>query len=104
MTSFSLKEVDFLFKRSCRIASSEFFDVKRAPLSRSGSGRVLLVIPRKVGSAPQRNRIRRQIKQIFFCQKLFNAPYDWIIFIKQPINQLSFAELSIQLQQIMKPS
>ena len=57
-------------------------------------GRLLVVTPRRVGSAPVRNKIRRQLKALFHENNLLAQPIDYAIIIRQQATELSFAALS----------
>ena len=48
---------------------------------------------RKVGNAPERNKLRRQIKNIFFENKLYEMNYDWIAILRPTIKELTFDQL-----------
>jgi len=56
-------------------------------------GSLVVVVPKKIGSAPQRNLIKRRIRAIFLEKKLAATGLDWVFFIKQPLHQVPFAEL-----------
>jgi len=43
-------------------------------------GKILIIIPGKTGNAIKRNKIRRQIKAIFYEEKLFEKPDILVIF------------------------
>lgn len=74
-----------------------------APRTRE-QGRILIVIPKKVGSAPQRNKIRRQIKSIFYEEKLYDRGYDWVAIVKPAATLLSFAQIKELFLQVKLPS
>jgi ribonuclease P protein component len=102
LTSFSLQEVAFLFKKAVQVVSSRYLDIKKGPGHSNQYGRLLIIIPRAVGSAPQRNLIRRRLKHIFFEEQLFAVPRDWIIFVKKPAVESSYDELRQLLATAMK--
>jgi ribonuclease P protein component len=55
-----------------------------------------------VGNAPERNKIRRQIKSIFYEEKLFELSYDYVIIVYKQILRLSFQELKTLLLSSIK--
>lgn len=57
-------------------------------------GRLIAVVPKKIGSAPERNLIKRRIRALFFEKKFAETGLDWVFFIKQPIAHVPFSELS----------
>jgi ribonuclease P protein component len=92
LTQFTKKEIDAQFQRARRVLYTPAFTILFAP--RSGEyGRVLIIASRKVGSAPERNKLRRRIKSIFYEEKLFEHPYDCIIILRKEAVALSFVEL-----------
>lgn len=56
-------------------------------------GRLLVVTPRRLGSAPVRNKIRRRLKAIFYEHGIYAKRVDVIIFVKNEALALPFAEL-----------
>ena len=50
-------------------------------------GRILIVTPKKSGSAPERNLFKRRVRALFREKKLFNKKIDFVIITsKQGIN------------------
>lgn len=90
---FKPSEIRALFASSQQAYRSSFLDIKIAPSMKS-LGRVLIIIPKKVGSAPKRNLIRRRIKSIFYQHKLFQKKKDLLIFIKPGADRLAFEALT----------
>ena len=56
-------------------------------------GRILIIANRKVGKAVQRNKIRRQLKSIFYERKLYDQGYDCIVIVKKEAVGLPFEVL-----------
>jgi ribonuclease P protein component len=46
-----------------------------------------------VGNAPERNLLRRQLKAIFYEEKLFERGFECIIILRKEAVPLSFAQL-----------
>lgn len=101
ISKFQLKEIKELFKKSHTIYKASECEVRVAPRKNS-FGKILLVIPKKVGSAPKRNLIRRRIKSIFYQEKLYLLQYDFIILCRKDILNLSFDELKNLLNNLTK--
>jgi ribonuclease P protein component len=96
ITQFTKQEIDLLWKKVHPVIKHDGFILLKAP--RQGTfGRILIVIPKKIGNAPVRNKLRRQIKAIFYENELFKKDYDWIIITKKPITSLNFQDLSTLL-------
>lgn len=92
LTVWTKQEIDRLFKQARRIYRGEGLDIAVAPKS-AEFARLLIIIPKKVGSAPERNRIRRRIKAIFYEAQLYKKSHDYIFFIKPPAVSLDFEQL-----------
>ncbi len=100
ITQFSKQEIDQLWKSVHQVLRHDGFLLLKA--ARTGTfGRILIVISKKVGTAPIRNKKRRQIKAIFYEHKLYERNFDWIIVVKQPIISLDFQELATLLLKAM---
>lgn len=90
---FSKKEIEKLLFSARRICCYPgIIDIRIMPKS-IDLARILIIIPRKAGNAPQRNLIRRRIKAIFYEEKLYSKQYDWVIFVKKNTQLYSFSEL-----------
>lgn len=91
LTRWKKTEISTLFRKARTVERNPVFDIRVAPTA-STYGRLLVVIPKKVGSAPYRNLLRRQVKSLFYEHKLFTLGFDWIIFIKTHQNQPSYQD------------
>lgn len=56
-------------------------------------GKLLIVTPRKTGSAPKRNLLRRRLKAIYYQEKLYTIAAIGIIILYDHATTLSFDEL-----------
>jgi len=92
ITRFSKKEIDYLFQHARRVLKNKFCTILYAP-RQSEFGRILIVTSKKVGNAPERNKIRRRFKSIFYEEKLFESSYDYVIIVYKSALTLSFSEL-----------
>lgn len=97
LTKFKKSEIETLFQTASLFFRSPLFILLCAPSTLS-YGRLLLVISRKIGTAPQRNKLRRRIKAIFYEHELYLCKKD-IIFIARHkrINQTTYEELQQKL-------
>lgn len=68
-------------------------DIKMAAIAHE-SGHLIVITPRAVGNAPERNLIRRRIKAIFYENQLYTKDRVWLFFIKKEALSLKFSELS----------
>jgi ribonuclease P protein component len=89
---FKAKEIPLLFKKSRLVLRHPGLDIYVAKTT-TLPGRVLTVTPKKVGTAPQRNRARRRIKALFYEEKLYLLPYTVIIVCRKGIDNISFEQL-----------
>ncbi len=100
ITQFTKKEIDQLWKDVHQVDKRDGILLLKAP--RSGDiGRILIIVPKKIGNAPTRNKIRRQIKSLFYENKLYQKDFDWIILVKKSIKHLTFAKLQDLLLPLM---
>lgn len=92
LSQFTQAEVRSLFSRARSVFRSPSLEIRQA--SRPDSfARILIVIPRVVGNAVQRNLLRRRIKNIFHQHHLTKSPYDWLVLARKGAAQLSFEQL-----------
>jgi len=57
------------------------------------SGRILIITPRKVGNAPQRNKLRRRLTALFHEEGFYTKPFDILIYTRKGCADLSFDDL-----------
>lgn len=91
--SFSRKEINEAFKEARLHATYPGITILISPLSTSTHGKLLITIPKAFGSAPERNKLRRQLKAIYYEQQLYQKPHIGIILIKKNRKKYSFEEL-----------
>lgn len=56
-------------------------------------GKLLIVIPKKFGNACLRNRFRRQVKAIFYENKLYLHPVESVLIVYAQAKMLSFDQI-----------
>ncbi len=103
LSSFTRQEVSELFTRARAKVKMPGLRILRAP-AMANLGRILIVIPRKVGTAPERNLIRRRIKTIFRERKLYLSGYDCVALVGVECKKITFDELTRLLIAVVKPS
>lgn len=95
LTKFKKVEVDTLFKNARIAAKISYVTLLMASATKE-YGRILLMISKKVGTAPQRNKLRRRLKDIFYREQLFLYKKDCVFIAKnKEINNLSFDDLKL---------
>jgi len=110
ISHFTKREVSQLFKKARAAVKHPGLTILCAPTTglvnttnQRPPGRILVITPRKIGSAPERNRIRRRLKALFYEKKHFELGIDCIIIVKKPGITLSFAQLATLLEQALIP-
>lgn len=86
------KDIKALFLRARRVLRRPGLDILLAS-TKNSSGQLVVVTARLVGTAPERNKIRRRLKAIFHEEKLFQQLYDCIVIVKRDGVELSFTDL-----------
>jgi ribonuclease P protein component len=101
LSSFTRTEVATLFKSSRAKVKLPGLRILRAPMSGT-TGRVLIVTPRKAGSSPERNLLRRRVRAIYREGKLYLHPYDSILLIGKECLLIPFEELRQLIHSVIK--
>ncbi|MBU1008278.1 ribonuclease P protein component [Candidatus Dependentiae bacterium] len=92
--SFKQNEVQRAFKRAAFRAKILGLTILQAPLEEAiPHGKLLIVIPRKSGSAVKRNRFRRRAKAIFYEEKLYQKPIISILLVYKEAIDFSFDQI-----------
>lgn len=99
-TQWTPQEIQQFFRRARRAYQSIELDIRLAPQQYPPWGHLLIVTPRKVGNAPQRNLFRRRVKALFHELQLERSGFDIGIFAKPGAAKLSFEELSQRLRSV----
>lgn len=92
---FEKKEIDHTFQNVQQEDKTEGLKQLQSPIQKESQefGKLLIIASRKVGQAHKRNRIRRQLKSIFYQEKLFKKPVNSIMLIYKSALNLTFEEL-----------
>ncbi len=108
---FSPKEVEIAFKYVTPKGKQSGLTLLQAPLLvikkdtivqdkklfqdclEQGYGKLLIIISKKVGKAYQRNKLKRQLKAIFYEEKLYNKKAISILVTYKPALQYSYDNL-----------
>lgn len=97
ISKFTKSEIDYLFQHARRVLKNQCCTILVAPRQNQDFGRVLIVLPRQVGNAPERNLIRRRIKSVFYEEKLFTHDFDCVIIVYKKMVSLPFDQLKTLL-------
>ena len=87
--SFKQKEVEKAFSHAKFKASLPGLKLLQTDALAPSHGKLLIVASRKVGKASKRNRIRRQIREFFFKNKLYEKPVTSILIVYKEVFDLS---------------
>ena len=101
LTTFTQREIRTLFRIARPVVVTPDLEVRTSPATLD-YGRILIVIPRRVGNAPQRNQLRRRIKALFYEQRWFEQRIDAIVLTKPESITLSFEQLRLLLAPAFK--
>lgn len=94
ITKLSRREIEHAFSQAIKVESNTYFTMLRAdPLFEYKEGKILILIPKKVGSAPQRNKLRRRIKEIARKAEIEKKVYVWIIIARKENRNFEFQRL-----------
>jgi ribonuclease P protein component len=93
ISKFTKREIDYLFCNARRVLKNQFCTILVAKRQKEDFGRVLVVVSRAVGNAPERNLIRRRIKSIFYEEKLFVRNFDCVVIAQKKMVTLSFEQI-----------
>lgn len=90
--SFRRKEIDLLFSASRLVKKNSCFKLLLAGTS-DKHGKLLIIIPGSTGKAHKRNKVRRQIKSIFYENKMFLKNKIYILIVYKSALELEFGEI-----------
>lgn len=97
ISKFSRQEINELFKVAKKYLKHPALDILLSPATHGEFGRILVITPKKIGNAPERNKIRRRLKAIFYESRLYELDYDCVVLVKKEGSSLSFDELKMLL-------
>ena len=89
--SFKKQEIKEAFQNASFLAKTSGITLLQAP--GSDHGKLLIITPKKIGTAVQRNKFRRQVKSIFYEEKLFVDPKITILMTYKQAVSLTFDEI-----------
>ncbi len=101
ISNFSKKELDHFFAIAKAAKKNQAFTILIAPTTHP-FGRILIMIPKAYGNAPERNRLRRQLKSIFIQEKLYEHKSDLVIISRPAAKKYDFQNLSQLLIEVFK--
>ena len=91
--SFSKKEIDKAFEKAQDTAKCPGLKLIKTSVQSPEYGKLLIIIPGKTGKSHERNRIKRQIKAIFYEEKLYAHKFLSIIIVYKEALDLDFEQI-----------
>ncbi len=101
VSSFTAREIASLLKQVRHIFTNPQLTIK-AGLKNGAHSKILVVTPKKMGTAPMRNLIKRRLKSLFYEEKLFQSPFDIVIYCKKGAELIPYADLKILLSRALE--
>ncbi|MBY0109506.1 MAG: ribonuclease P protein component [Candidatus Babeliaceae bacterium] len=83
------------------ILRSHAFDVRILP-KQDNIARIIVISPKKTGSAPYRNLLKRRARSIFYQEKMFGSINDWVIYFRPSQSLLDYTKLHNTLLDLFK--
>lgn len=103
--SFSQTEIKTAFDQARLVKKGPGLKVLQAPTSDDAkTGKLLIIIPKVVGKAHDRNKLRRRMQSIFYEERLFEKPVITILLVYKTAMSLSFEEIKGFLKGCFKES
>ena len=94
ISKFTPQERRTLLTKARLVHRQEECDIRsRKKLENIDVGRILIITPKKIGSAPQRNLIRRRLKALYYEELHYTHGYDIVIYCRKGSAELSFQAL-----------
>lgn len=90
------KDIKSLFVSAKKVFGRSGLYILLAPTT-NPIGQLVLVTSRFVGNAPERNKVRRRLKAIFYEEQLYQQLYDCIVIVKKGGAAIPFVDLKDSL-------
>lgn len=90
---FTAAQRKLLLTRARLIHRQNEFDIRSLDRRSDTSfmnGRILIITPAKIGSAPKRNKLRRRLTALFYEEQFYKKPYDILVYTRKGSPELSF--------------
>ncbi len=95
MRKFTSSERKTLFRKALLVHRQDELDIRLLKKTQEASpqGRILVVTPKKVGNAPQRNLLRRRLKALFHEEGWDAKSIDMLVYCRKGAAALSYQAL-----------
>lgn len=101
LSKFSKKELDHFFNVAKSPKKNQAFTFLTAP-AQASFGRILIIVSKKYGNAPQRNLLKRRLKAIFWEEKLYEKNIDCAVIARPAGKSYDFAQLKSLVLEVFK--
>ena len=101
ISKFGRKELDNFFAVAKAAKKNQAFTILKAPTTHT-FGKILIMVPKKYGNAPERNKLKRRLKAIFIENKLYEHKLDIVIITRPTAKNYDFQNLSQLLLEVFK--
>ncbi|MBI2344904.1 ribonuclease P protein component [Candidatus Dependentiae bacterium] len=99
ISKFGKKELDNFFTVAKAAKKNQAFTILKAPATHV-FGKILIMVPKAYGNAPERNKLKRRFKAIFINNKLYEHRLDLVIITRPTAKNYDFDKLSQLLIEI----
>lgn len=101
ISKFGRKELDSFFAAARAAKKNQAFTILKVPKTHP-FGKILIMVPKAYGSAPERNRLKRRFKSIFIENKLYERDLDIVIITRPAAKKYDFLQLSQLLIEVFQ--
>lgn len=99
ISKFGKKELDNFFAAAKAAKKNQAFTILKAPKTHT-FGKILIMVPKTYGNAPERNKLKRRFKSIFIENKLYEQGLDIVIITRPAAKNYDFSQLSQLLMEV----
>lgn len=108
--SLTKDEIAQAFRQARLFCSQRGLKILQAPLQLNNEsaddnhGKMLVITPKKSGKAHDRNKIKRQLKALFYEEKLYETKSIFIVLVYKNAMSLSFDDIKDIVKKISSPN
>ena len=99
ISKFGKKELDQFFANAKLVKKNQAFTILKAS-TQHPFGKILTMVPKAYGSAPERNKLKRRIKSIFIENQFYTKKFNIVIITRPAAKNYDFSKISELIIQI----